>query len=274
MSSVTDGRALAAAEAALGLLPAATPLAVGAPTDQRLDLAGQAIAARFTGAAHGQIVVVVGQDLVDALASSPLGALDLGQAVRPALEAAASTLGPVVVEPGTRGDPAAAMRSVLAAGGLLVPLTDGSEVRALVALAVEVRIGAGDAAGFVAAGAGGGGGSDSGGSGGGRHASEPVIAGQPVPVGFAPLTPGPRGAPVVHGGLELLHDVEMEITAELGRTRLRVRDLLAMAPGAVIELDRVAGGPTDLLVNGRLIARGEVVVIDENFGIRITEIVP
>jgi flagellar motor switch protein FliN/FliY len=101
-----------------------------------------------------------------------------------------------------------------------------------------------------------------------------VVAGQAIPAGFAPLTPGPRGTPVVRGGLELLHDVEMEITAELGRTRMSVRDLLAMAPGAVIELDRVAGGPTDLLVNGRLIARGEVVVIDENFGIRITEIVP
>jgi flagellar motor switch protein FliN/FliY len=65
----------------------------------------------------------------------------------------------------------------------------------------------------------------------------------------------------------------MEVTAELGRTRMSVRDLLSLAPGAVIELDRLAGGPADLLVNGRLIARGEVVVIDENFGIRITEII-
>jgi flagellar motor switch protein FliN/FliY len=65
----------------------------------------------------------------------------------------------------------------------------------------------------------------------------------------------------------------MEVTAELGRTRMSVRELLSLTPGAVIELDRAAGGPADLLVNGRLIARGEVVVIDENFGIRITEIV-
>jgi flagellar motor switch protein FliN/FliY len=72
---------------------------------------------------------------------------------------------------------------------------------------------------------------------------------------------------------DLLHDVEMEVTAELGRTRMSVRELLSLTPGAVIELDRAAGGPADLLVNGRLIARGEVVVIDENFGIRITEIV-
>jgi flagellar motor switch protein FliN/FliY len=80
-------------------------------------------------------------------------------------------------------------------------------------------------------------------------------------------------APVQRGSLDLLHDVEMEVTAELGRTRMSVKELLSLAPGAVIELDRAAGGPADLLVNGRLIARGEVVVIDENFGIRITEIV-
>jgi flagellar motor switch protein FliN/FliY len=52
-----------------------------------------------------------------------------------------------------------------------------------------------------------------------------------------------------------------------------VRELLALTPGTVVELDRAAGGPADLLVNGRLIARGEVVVIDENFGIRVTEII-
>lgn len=269
-ATVTDERALAAAEAAVGLLPAATPLVVGTPTDGPVDLSGQAVTAQFTGSAQGEIVVVVGSDLVEALASSPLGALDLGQAVRPALEAAATTLGPVVVDPGTEADPADAMRSVLSAGGLLVPLTDAGEVRALVALAVEVQIGAtgdvepievdladvfetppADAAG-----------------------GPTVVPTRPVSAGFAPLTPGPRGAPVVRGGLELLHDVDMELTAELGRTRLTVRELLGMSPGAVIELDRIAGAPSDLLVNGRLIARGEVVVIDENFGIRITEIVP
>ena len=74
-------------------------------------------------------------------------------------------------------------------------------------------------------------------------------------------------------GIEMLHGVEMEVTVELGRTRMPVRDLLALAPGAVIGLDRAAGSPADLLVNGRLIARGEVVVVDEDFGLRITEIV-
>lgn len=73
--------------------------------------------------------------------------------------------------------------------------------------------------------------------------------------------------------LSLLHDVEMGVTAELGRRRMTVRDLLGLTPGSVIELDRAAGSPVDVLVNGTLIARGEVVVIDEEFGIRISEIV-
>jgi flagellar motor switch protein FliN/FliY len=73
--------------------------------------------------------------------------------------------------------------------------------------------------------------------------------------------------------LSLLSDVEMGVTAELGRRRMTVRELLGLTPGSVIELDRAAGTPVDVLVNGTLIARGEVVVIDEEFGIRIAEIV-
>jgi len=73
--------------------------------------------------------------------------------------------------------------------------------------------------------------------------------------------------------LRLLYDVEMVLTAEIGRTRLPVRQVLDLVPGSVLELDRAAGAPADLMVNGRLIARGEVVVVDEDYGIRITEIV-
>ena len=80
-------------------------------------------------------------------------------------------------------------------------------------------------------------------------------------------------AAAIRGGLDMLHDVEMEVPAELGLPRMSVRELLSLSPGAIGELDRAAGSPADLLVNGRLVARGEVVVIDENFGIRITEIV-
>jgi flagellar motor switch protein FliN/FliY len=82
--------------------------------------------------------------------------------------------------------------------------------------------------------------------------------------------------PIIHGiapsSLTVLHDVELVVTAELGRTTMPVRDLLGLTPGMVVEIDRAAGAPIDLLVNGRRIAAGEVVVIDEEFGIRITEI--
>lgn len=75
------------------------------------------------------------------------------------------------------------------------------------------------------------------------------------------------------GALELLSDVEMEVTVELGRTSMPIRELLSLQPGMVVEIDRVAGAPIDVLVNGRRIASGEVVVIDEEFGVRITEII-
>ena len=75
------------------------------------------------------------------------------------------------------------------------------------------------------------------------------------------------------GALELLSDVEMEVTVELGRTSMPIRDLLSLQPGMVVEIDRAAGAPIDVLVNGRRIASGEVVVIDEEFGVRITEII-
>jgi flagellar motor switch protein FliN/FliY len=79
------------------------------------------------------------------------------------------------------------------------------------------------------------------------------------------------GQPSAHS-LEFLHDVEMEVTVELGRARRTVRDMLEVQVGSVIELDRAAGSPVDVLVNGRLIARGEVVVVDDEFAVRITEI--
>jgi flagellar motor switch protein FliN/FliY len=94
-----------------------------------------------------------------------------------------------------------------------------------------------------------------------------------APHEFQPLdgTAGAAGGP--SRALDLLREVELGVTAELGRRQMLVKDLLALAPGTVIELERAAGAPIDVLVNGTLIARGEVVVIDEEFGIRITEIV-
>jgi flagellar motor switch protein FliN/FliY len=75
------------------------------------------------------------------------------------------------------------------------------------------------------------------------------------------------------GNIGLLMDVPLRLTVELGRTNKLVKEILALAPGSVVELDKLAGEPVDILINEKLIAKGEVVVIDENFGVRITEII-
>jgi flagellar motor switch protein FliN/FliY len=72
---------------------------------------------------------------------------------------------------------------------------------------------------------------------------------------------------------DLLLNVSLSLSAELGRRSLRLGDLLRLGPGAVLDLDRRVDAPVDLLVNGRLIARGEIVAVDERFGVRITEVV-
>ena len=73
--------------------------------------------------------------------------------------------------------------------------------------------------------------------------------------------------------LDLLMNVRLKVTAELGTCKMLVRDILKLGSGSIVELDRVAGGPVDLLVNDRLVARGEVVAIDENFGVSVTELI-
>ena len=80
-------------------------------------------------------------------------------------------------------------------------------------------------------------------------------------------------SPREQGNIGLLMDVFMEMTVELGRTRKLIKEILLMGEGTIIELDKLAGEPVDILVNHKLIAKGEVVVIDENFGVRVTEIV-
>ncbi len=84
-----------------------------------------------------------------------------------------------------------------------------------------------------------------------------------------------QGAPQSgeQGNISLLMDVYMEMTVELGRTRKLIKEILGMGEGTIIELDKLAGEPVDILVNHKLIAKGEVVVIDENFGVRVTEII-
>jgi flagellar motor switch protein FliN/FliY len=71
----------------------------------------------------------------------------------------------------------------------------------------------------------------------------------------------------------MLMDVALEVSVELGRSHMSIADILALRTGSVIELDKLAGEPVDVSVNGTLIARGEVVVVDEKFGVRITEVV-
>ena len=73
--------------------------------------------------------------------------------------------------------------------------------------------------------------------------------------------------------LDLLMNVPLQVTAELGKCKMAVAEILKLGTGSIVELDRLAGGPVDLLVNNKLVARGEVVAIDENFGVRVTELI-
>jgi flagellar motor switch protein FliN/FliY len=181
------------------------------------------------------VLLVVGAELVAALAGTPFGAVEPAAALRPALESLAAGIGGRL-----DGTPTAIgvedCLDVLAGGAVvLVPLLAGEAVHALIGVS--------------------------------------VVAESPAPGAAGSSDPGGHAAGSTSWGIDMLRDVEMEVTCELGRTRMTVRQLLALAPGDVVELDRLAGSPADLLVNGTLLARGEVVVVDEAFGLRITEIV-
>jgi flagellar motor switch protein FliN/FliY len=219
--------ATAAAEAALGAVPADYPLTAGTPTTDRSAVpGGQAIVAAFSGSVSGTLVLVISNTVAQALAGSPLGQLDPAEALRPALEAAAGAIGRVSLAQGRVDDVDTALTALLAEpAAVLVPL-----------------IGDGAAQGALG-------------------------------LSMAAVPESTTGGDAVLG-LDVLRGVEVEVTAELGRTTMLLDEQLSLRDGAVIELDRAAGSPADLLVNGRLIARGEVVVVDENFGLRITEIVP
>ena len=226
----TADRVVAAAEAALALVPAGAPLALdvarpAADVDAAAWSAG-AVAALNAGGSDASVAVLVGADLVQARATAPGGALDLGAALQPALDAAAAALG--CAAGAGRSLDAGEVAALLTADAVAVPLHAGGVPTAVVVARTST--------------------------------AAPTVRGLDQV--------GPSGR-----GVELLHGVAMEVTVELGRTRLSVRDLLALTPGDVVELDRAAGSPADLLVNGRLIARGEVVVLDENFALRVTEIV-
>ncbi|HEX2176880.1 MAG TPA: flagellar motor switch protein FliN [Nocardioidaceae bacterium] len=232
---INEATVLEAARAAAATLPAAQPLVVGTP--EVGAVAGAAVSAgaavaQLGGLTGGAVAVLVGEDLVAALASSPLGELDLAAAVQPALDAAAAAMG-AAAQGGTTVDPEL-LEEELGTPFTAVPLLAGTTTHAILLVTnrtVETR---------------------------------------------APSASDAEPRPRIGGkrqGIELLHGVVMDVTVELGRTRMSVRDLLELTPGTVLELDRAAGSPADLLVNGRLIARGEVVVVDEDFGLRVTEII-
>ena len=202
-----------------------------------LDPTARAVRMQLVGPADVSITIAVSTRLAE---SAALLAESLGAALEPAFAAAAGQLDPTVF--GALSLAGIDEVSVDVPGNAwAVPLEDASGVAAVVVLAVE---------------------------------SAPEVP-EPAPAmahEFAPLPAPPLGSAVAQS-LDLLHDVEMAVTVELGRTRMTVREILALAPGTVVELDRAAGAPVDVVVNGTLIARGEVVVIDEEFGIRVTEIV-
>ena len=208
----------------------------------------QAVAAGLPGL--GRLVLAVAAPLAREVQVGPPPAEDLLDGLKPAFVAAAAAFG--VPESALDGyglaDPAALRPGAgEEAHGLL--LMDGDTHKASLAFIAPTVV---PAASDVA-----------------DHEFAPL----PVPGGSSGRT-GPAGRSGVIGGpIELLHEVEMGVTVELGRTRMLVRDILDLSPGSVIELDRAAGAPIDVLVNGTLIARGEVVVIDEEFGIRITEVI-
>ena len=109
-----------------------------------------------------------------------------------------------------------------------------------------------------------------------EHAPAPPATGSEPPIEVMDAE-FPQMGNATGGGtsqdLSLLSDVQLDISVELGRTNMRVRDLLELGTGSVVELDRSAGTPVDVLVNGTIVARGEVVVVDDELGVRVTEVV-
>ena len=220
----------AAADALALLVPSDVPLTAVAqqpgygPSPDEVS-----VTASLVGTRSADLVVVAKSAIEEALSGAGAGALvSVADALRPALESAAATLGE-----GVLGE--AHIRDAGSAFG-----ADDVHVFSLEAVG-QVR-------GWFGL----------------RLRADQNVA---------PATAPTARAGTAGDNLRLLYDVEMTLTAEIGRAKLPVRQVLELVPGTVIELDRVAGSPADLMVNGRLIARGEVVVIDEDYGLRITEIV-
>ena len=100
-------------------------------------------------------------------------------------------------------------------------------------------------------------------------ATPPVV--KPFP--FAPFDPAPATGSASGLSMESLNDIELDVTLELGRAEVTIEELLQLREGSVVPLDKAAGDPIDILANGRLVARGEVIVVDDKFGVRICEVI-
>ena len=102
-----------------------------------------------------------------------------------------------------------------------------------------------------------------------------AAAGSVAPAPFANLAPPPtaKAAGAAGNDINMILDIPVQLTVEMGRTRIPIKNILQLAQGSVVELDAMAGEPMDVLVNGYLIAQGEVVVVNDKFGIRLTDIV-
>ncbi len=238
--------ARAGAAAVIRTLPAAN-LTPGEAVDGASAVASavavpgsKAVSAALAGNASGTIVVILSPEIAATVENGPVGPQELVAGLTPALDdavaALAATLGDVRHEAGQSLDAEVAISGAESYDTVtVVPfLSEGAPVGSLVLLLNHPA---------------------------NSNAAEFETL-STVLTGTSPLR-----------GVELLGDVEMGVTAELGRTRMTVRELLGLQPGSIVELDRAAGSPVDLLVNGTLVARGEVVVVDEEFGVRITEII-
>jgi flagellar motor switch protein FliN/FliY len=231
----------------------------------------RAVTCRMRGL-EGQLVLVVSAELAEEIVNGPMGNQDFAVALEPSLSRAGNVLDQAApralrIDAAFETAPEELVRLAAEAWWFgAAPLFAGEDHVASLAVVLtdpEVVRAAEEADGD----------DEHEMSGGGTEAGGEVYT--PPPPGALPAAAPGSAAPgaTTVAPLRLLHDVEMEVTVELGRTRMTVRSILGLVPGAVIELDRAAGSPVDLLVNGKLIGRGEVVVIDEEFGVRISEIV-
>lgn len=242
--------AVAATWGLTGVLVPSEPLATtpGAPGFAGVTVAGQAVVAEFAG---GALTLIAADEIVSQLMESPAAPADVAAALAPAVNAACLALGGATAATTDATDAKVALRRISAlTSAAVVTLSAEGEVKAALAVGTAAP-------------------------------TDPAAPAAPAPGATAGFVAGiagesPDNPPLGNhraSRLDLLRGVNMQATVELGRATMTINDLLALRNGAVIELDRSAGSPADLYVNGRLIAHGEVVMVDENYGLRILQVV-